>query len=555
MSELPGGMAPAAVPVPRESASGIAVRSGGDGIEVLLARRGHRSRFMPGHLAFPGGALEPGDEPGRPGACARCVRREVREETGLDVPEGAWVEIGWRTTPPMFPLRFHTAFFVAALPARFEPAPPAAGGEIEELLVALPRQILERWNAGTEAVPPPVLPLLRALEGATGSGGLADLAARLTAANAEEERAPRIEFFPGVWVVPQRTPTLPPATHTNAWMPGGERFVVVDPGSAEPEEVEQLLRVVGRRQSLGQRVQAVLLTHAHRDHAGGAVELARRLGVPLGAHARTLEALGASGQALADGAVLDLGGVTLAALHTPGHDPGHLAFHLREANLLLAGDLVSGLSTILIDPAWGRMETYLDSLARAERLAPRALLPAHGPPLPGAELRRVIAHRRERERRILDVLAAGPAELSALARAAWADTPDAPPALAERQALAHLASLERGGSLRRLDRAGTAWTAAPAGRRPDTPARIVERLTERLAPLHLELHDDSAAHAGHAGAAGGGGHYRVTVVSAAFEGVGRVQQHRMVHQALADLLDREIHALVVTTRRPGEWSG
>ena len=72
----------------------------------------------------------------------------------------------------------------------------------------------------------------------------------------------------------------------------------------------------------------------------------------------------------------------MEAHHTPGHAPGHLAFHLRERRALIAGDMVGGMSTILIDPEQGDMGAYLDSLERLRRLDCRTLLPGHGPPLP-----------------------------------------------------------------------------------------------------------------------------------------------------------------------------
>lgn len=86
------------------------------------------------------------------------------------------------------------------------------------------------------------------------------------------------------------------------------------------------------------------------------------------------------------------------------------------------------------------------------------------------------------------------------------------------------------------------------------PVRL-EDIRARLAPLdplRLELQDDSRLHAGHAGAAGGGGHYRLTVVSAGFAGLPRLARHRLVYDFLADLMRREIHALSLTTLTPEE---
>ena len=83
-------------------------------------------------------------------------------------------------------------------------------------------------------------------------------------------------------------------------------------------------------------------------------------------------------------------------------------------------------------------------------------------------------------------------------------------------------------------------------------ARIRALLQQHLAPLRLEIHDESARHAGHAGAAGGAGHFRLLVVSEAFRGHSLVQRHRLVHDALAQMLKNEIHALALVTKAPEE---
>jgi BolA protein len=87
-----------------------------------------------------------------------------------------------------------------------------------------------------------------------------------------------------------------------------------------------------------------------------------------------------------------------------------------------------------------------------------------------------------------------------------------------------------------------------------TRETIETRLRERLAPLHLEVADDSPMHAGHAGAASGGGHYSVFIVSASFEGKNRVARHRLVYDLLQDMMQGAIHALALRTVAPSEWS-
>ncbi|HMV17442.1 MAG TPA: BolA family protein [Zoogloea sp.] len=83
---------------------------------------------------------------------------------------------------------------------------------------------------------------------------------------------------------------------------------------------------------------------------------------------------------------------------------------------------------------------------------------------------------------------------------------------------------------------------------PDT---IRTRL-QSLAPLTLDIVDDSALHAGHAGARAGGGHYRLSIVSTAFAGRNTVARHRMIYDALGDMMRHEIHALAIHARTPEE---
>lgn len=90
---------------------------------------------------------------------------------------------------------------------------------------------------------------------------------------------------------------------------------------------------------------------------------------------------------------------------------------------------------------------------------------------------------------------------------------------------------------------------------PDTLGRIRSLLRDALAPVALEVEDESAAHAGHPGARGGGGHYRVYLVSDRFSGLTRVARHRLVYDVLHDLLQRDVHALALSLVTPEETGG
>lgn len=86
-------------------------------------------------------------------------------------------------------------------------------------------------------------------------------------------------------------------------------------------------------------------------------------------------------------------------------------------------------------------------------------------------------------------------------------------------------------------------------------SNILAQMRERLAtlePLSLEIFDDSTAHAAHAHASGGGGHYRLAITAPCFQGQGRIARHRLIHRALGDLLPGRIHALAICARAPSE---
>ena len=85
-----------------------------------------------------------------------------------------------------------------------------------------------------------------------------------------------------------------------------------------------------------------------------------------------------------------------------------------------------------------------------------------------------------------------------------------------------------------------------------TSQLITQALTEALQPTLLELIDNSAAHAGHAGARSGGGHYQLTIVAEAFTGQSLVKRHQLVYQALGDLMKQHIHALSIHALSPFE---
>ena len=205
-------------------------------------------------------------------------------------------------------------------------------------------------------------------------------------AHGQPER--RITFRPNYICFPVRTPTRPPATHTCCYLVHNSKEILIfDPGSPYEDEQEALAACVDEMISEGRQVREIILTHLHPDHVGGVNALKAHLGgtVPVAAHAQTAEALTdvRVDRLIEDNDVIALEGeprIQLRALHTPGHALGHLCFHDEDRGVLLTGDNIVGLGSVLIDPPQGNMRDYLDSLERMRSLPNlTVLLGGHGP--------------------------------------------------------------------------------------------------------------------------------------------------------------------------------
>jgi len=477
-----GGALPAARP-PRPSASVVPWREGRAGLEVFWLRRGRALPFMGGWHAFPGGALDradaerpvhgtpaglaangwtaasadpeeaPRDPDLLPGIVA-CALRELAEETGLAIVDGARLTFAGRwLTPPFSPQRFDNRFFLLAWrSADGEPAAVPPESESGEWIA--PAAALARVERGEVLVAPPILHLLRVLGEAGPAAGRTRL---LDPSEANLGRLRRLELRPGILLFPLAAATLPPASHTNSYLLGHGEAVLLDPGSPHESENQKLLEALAAAASrLGRRATAIWLTHHHPDHVAGVEMLRRALDLPVYAHALTAPPLARRGIAvdgwLHDGQRVRLAGdpaMTLRVHHTPGHTRGHLAIEIEETRDLLAGDLVAGLGTIVIDPPEGEMESYLASLERMRQLAPRTLFVGHGAPFLDAtgKLAEYLAHRLARERAIRDAWRRGTRAPHELVEQVYPEVPVAIRPLAERQVLAHLSRLARRGEL------------------------------------------------------------------------------------------------------------
>jgi glyoxylase-like metal-dependent hydrolase (beta-lactamase superfamily II)/8-oxo-dGTP pyrophosphatase MutT (NUDIX family) len=475
-------------------------------LEVFLVRRGAAQRFLGDFSSFPGGREDPGDAAvplagaaDADAAARACAARELFEETGVLLaagpgrptaaqlaaarqellagaidfaaalarlgvavdgaalrPAGRWI------TPDYVPMRYDTAYFLAGLPAGATAS--VVPGELASGEWLTAAAALARWARAELLLPSPVLAALRVL--AEGSGPtLADRLAAAPARTARDEALRLSEVAPGLVLAPLRTPTLPPATHTNCYLVGSGELVAIDPGTPYPDEQELLDALLARLAGAGRPLRAILLTHHHPDHVGGAARLAARCAVPIRAHEATAARLAGAvpiARTLADGDRLPLAGAPprcLRVVATPGHAVGHLAFLEEETGALIAGDLVATQGFIVVDPAeGGDMTEYLASLRRARDLEARLLLPAHGFPTRRVRERldEYLAHRLAREALVVAALGPAPQTEDALLPLVYADTPPPMWPFARASLRAHLEQLAREGRARR---AGEGWTA------------------------------------------------------------------------------------------------
>ncbi len=223
-------------------------------------------------------------------------------------------------------------------------------------------------------------------------------------------------------------------TGTNSWIIGRDPAWLVDPGPALDEHVSALAERIKRRGGLA----GIALTHDHADHSGATPVLRE-----LFPEAPVAAARGEADVPLTDGSVFG----PLEAISTPGHAPDHLAFVTGTAGL--SGDAVLGEGSVFISPDPGALAGYLDGLERLRRRALDVLCPGHGPLVrdPEAKLDQYVAHRLDRERRLVVALDAGMRRAEELLDEVWDDAPAALRPAAAVTLAAHLDKLEDEGRL------------------------------------------------------------------------------------------------------------
>lgn len=455
---------------------------------------------MGGWNAFPGGRLSNGDanvpvhgtvdgqdaylSSGEQAAHPACALRELFEEAGIlpavgavpddseldrardkllsnDLDFAAWLEglglaldasrlifAGRWVTPPLSKIRFDATFFLLEWPASTRRQPVVIPGELSSGEWIPAHRALDRWEQGDVFLAQPTLEKLRVLaeDGPEGRS-------RLWRSQAHRPNSPHsIEFRPLIRVIPVASRTLPPATHTNTILIGGRDMILIDPGSPWESELRRLREIVeSESHRTGGRLRGIWLSHHHEDHVAGAESLRRHYSVPVSCHPATADRLREAGiridGRLRDGDLVELAGrppLRVQVLHTPGHASGHLCFLEARTRTLLCGDMLSGYSSVVINPPDGRMDAYLSSLERLSALDPQVILPSHGSMIPEARkaLGEARRHRLWREKRVLETWKRGERDLERMLGPVYGELHPLARPMAIRQLLAHLERLE-----------------------------------------------------------------------------------------------------------------
>ena len=253
-------------------------------------------------------------------------------------------------------------------------------------------------------------------------------------------------------------------TGTQVHLVGEATLAVIDPGPDVPGHLEALLAAIG-----GRPVEAILITHTHRDHSPMSRPLAAATGAPiigcapvdaasLGDWAESFDTDYVPDRVLADGETITLAGRELTAIATPGHASNHLCFADAAAGVLFSGDHVMGWSTSVVLPPDGDMGDYVRSLQKLQQRSETVYFPAHGDPVtnPQQLVRGMIGHRMQREKQVLRLVGEGRATIPDIVAAAYAGIDPRLSGAARATVWGHLVELAKRGL---VIQEGDRWTA------------------------------------------------------------------------------------------------
>ncbi|MFW9929647.1 MAG: MBL fold metallo-hydrolase [Candidatus Thorarchaeota archaeon] len=341
----------------------------------------------------------------------------------LDLEFERFFSSGIRTTPEFAYSVFITQFYMVSLDnCAQKPVIDNNNHELSDGLWDSPKNLFKRFMQNKLDTPPPVLGVIRELAERDiifPDGHKFNVPFQALEILNQNNLLPiglqtKIEVVPGIQIIPFRTRTIAPAYTTNLIIIGALECLIVDPGTNNENELNRLDQIIEYLLVERRKIKGILLTHHHLDHREAIKHLTNKFNFSVYLSQKCYDQIEEKGEyeqriIIADNEVINLGidrenGLewNLKVLELPGHTKGHVCLLDQRFNTLIAGDIVSGIGTVIIDD----YKEYMNSLERLQKLEVGMILPGHGPMVKRGHklINDYIIHRKLREKQIITAL-------------------------------------------------------------------------------------------------------------------------------------------------------
>ena len=232
----------------------------------------------------------------------------------------------------------------------------------------------------------------------------------------------------------------------NVYLVVGKEAALIDSGYKDRETIRARIEYIKALAPL--KLAYIIITHPHPDHIGGCYAIKKATGAQIVLHslaaAQAKREYRVTGDILVeDGDILDIGGLHLEMIYTPGHSPASICIYFKESKILFSGDHILGIGTTVVEAPDGDMAQYVDSLRKLLKYRISLICPGHGPLIwePGRKIEELIAHRHERELQVMASLRRGKRKVAELVSEIYPELDYRLLELARMQVLAHLRKL------------------------------------------------------------------------------------------------------------------
>jgi len=258
-----------------------------------------------------------------------------------------------------------------------------------------------------------------------------------------------MEIAPGIHDIPTKLDAVLGHSAPRVYFVAGKQGALIDSAYGQEEIADTYIEYVKKVSDV--QIKYLIITHAHPDHISGATIITKKTGAQLILHSAEVTDIPV-GKRVNDGDVISLGGIDLEVVHTPGHNPGHICLYIRKNRIMFSGDHVLAKTTTALQPPWGDMTQYIESLRKLLKYDIDLMLPAHGPPItePRKRIEDLIQHRLEREQQVFELLRKGKTTVKDITSEIYPELSGFLYAVAKGQTYAHLVKLEKEGKVSSL---------------------------------------------------------------------------------------------------------